>query len=198
MPSFVIDYPVSAQGSSIFLCCIVEDWLLHFISAVFNLNWFSSINFVQEALYNIARACHHVGLVSLAASYYEKVLAIKEKDYPIPKHNDKRPDLMESGESGYCDLRREAAYNLHLIYKNSGAVDLARQLLKDYCTFWKSWLCLACVSCLPAWIYSFCWLCNLHLKLASKPSLPNHHLKPLTKYSYQKNLVWKNPKCASR
>lgn len=42
---------------------------------------------------------------------------------------------MESGESGYCDLRREAAYNLHLIYKNSGAVDLARQLLKDYCTF---------------------------------------------------------------
>ncbi|KAH9781975.1 general transcription factor 3c polypeptide 3 [Citrus sinensis] len=89
----------------------------------------------QEALYNIARACHHVGLVSLAASYYEKVLAIKEKDYPIPKHNDKRPDLMESGESGYCDLRREAAYNLHLIYKNSGAVDLARQLLKDYCTF---------------------------------------------------------------
>lgn len=89
----------------------------------------------QEALYNIARACHHVGLVSLAASYYEKVLAIKEKDYPIPKHNDKRPDLMESGESGYCDLQREAAYNLHLIYKNSGAVDLARQLLKDYCTF---------------------------------------------------------------
>ncbi|KAL5843128.1 hypothetical protein ACOSQ4_009086 [Xanthoceras sorbifolium] len=89
----------------------------------------------QEALYNIARACHHVGLVSLAASYYEKVLAMKEKDYPIPRHPNKNPDLVGERESGYCDLRREAAYNLHLIYRKSGAIDLARQLLKDYCTF---------------------------------------------------------------
>ncbi|KAJ4713911.1 General transcription factor 3C polypeptide 3 [Melia azedarach] len=89
----------------------------------------------QEALYNIARAYHHVGLLSLAASYYEKVLATKEKDYPIPKQSDKNPERTESKEFGYCDLRREAAYNLHLIYKKSGAVDLARQLLRDYCTF---------------------------------------------------------------
>ncbi|CAK7340075.1 unnamed protein product [Dovyalis caffra] len=41
----------------------------------------------QEALYNIARAYHHI-------------------------------------------MKREAAYNLHLIYKNSGAFDLARQVLK--------------------------------------------------------------------
>ncbi|XP_044463688.1 general transcription factor 3C polypeptide 3 isoform X2 [Mangifera indica] len=89
----------------------------------------------QEAQYNIARACHHVSLVSLAASYYEKVLAIKEKDYPIPKHHTKIPDNTENQESGYCDLRREAAFNLHLIYKKSGAIDLARQVLRDYCTF---------------------------------------------------------------
>ncbi|KAK2648210.1 hypothetical protein Ddye_015699 [Dipteronia dyeriana] len=89
----------------------------------------------QEALYNVARACHHVGLVSLAATYYEKVLVMKEKDYPIPRHPNKNPDLVGKQESGYCDLRREAAYNLHLIYKKSGAVDLARQLLKDFCTF---------------------------------------------------------------
>ncbi|XP_031255511.1 general transcription factor 3C polypeptide 3 isoform X2 [Pistacia vera] len=88
----------------------------------------------QEALYNIARACHHVGLVSLAASYYEKVLTIKEKDYPIPKHPTKNPDRTQNQESGYCDLRREAAFNLHLIYKKSGAIDLARQVLKDHCT----------------------------------------------------------------
>jgi hypothetical protein len=25
---------------------------------------------------------------------------------------------------------------LHLIYKNSGAFDLARQVLKNHCTFW--------------------------------------------------------------
>ncbi|KAG8377210.1 hypothetical protein BUALT_Bualt08G0004500 [Buddleja alternifolia] len=86
----------------------------------------------QEALYNIARAYHHVGLVSLATKYYEKVLAISEKDYPIPVLPHENPDLMDSKRPGYCDLRREAAYNLHLIYKKSGALDLARQVLKDH------------------------------------------------------------------
>jgi len=87
----------------------------------------------QEALYNIARAYHHLGLVTLAASYYEKVLAIHEKDYPIPKLPNENPDTMDD-QKKYCDLGREAAYNLHLIYKKSGALDLARQLLKDHCT----------------------------------------------------------------
>ncbi|XP_059668319.1 uncharacterized protein LOC132313533 isoform X2 [Cornus florida] len=88
----------------------------------------------QEALYNIARACHHVGLVSLAASFYEKVLTTKQKDYPIPKLPYENPDLTENQKPGYCNIQREAAYNLHLIYKRSGAFDLARQVLRDYCT----------------------------------------------------------------
>ncbi|KAF8404012.1 hypothetical protein HHK36_008888 [Tetracentron sinense] len=88
----------------------------------------------QEALYNIARAYQHVGLVSLAASYYEKVLAIHEKDYPIPKLPSEHSGLPENQKPGYCNLRKEAAYNLHLIYKKSGALDLARQVLKDHCT----------------------------------------------------------------
>lgn len=89
----------------------------------------------QEALYNVARACHHVGLVTLAASYYEKVLAIQVKDYPIPRlPNENADENQESGKPGYCDLRREAAYNLHLIYKRSGAFDLARQILRDHCS----------------------------------------------------------------
>lgn len=92
----------------------------------------------QEALYNIARAYHHVGLVTLAASYYEKVLAIRVKDYPIPKLPCENPDIVGNQKPGYkpryCDLHREAAYNLHLIYKKSGALDLARQVLKDHCT----------------------------------------------------------------
>ncbi|GAB2286529.1 hypothetical protein Dimus_020927 [Dionaea muscipula] len=83
----------------------------------------------QEALYNIARAYHHVGLFTLAASYYEKVLAVEEKDGPLPELS-----KMKGHKTGCCDLRREAAYNLHLIYRKSGAVDLARQLLKDCCT----------------------------------------------------------------
>ena len=32
------------------------------------------------------------------------------------------------------DLRREAAYNLHLIYRQSGANALARQLLRQHLT----------------------------------------------------------------
>ncbi|KAJ7961663.1 General transcription factor 3C polypeptide 3 [Quillaja saponaria] len=89
----------------------------------------------QESLYNLARAFQHVGLVTLAASYYEKVLATHENDYPIPKLPNENLDVVENRKSGYCDLRREAAYNLHLIYKKSGAIDLARQVLKDHCTF---------------------------------------------------------------
>ncbi|KAK7303705.1 hypothetical protein RJT34_14618 [Clitoria ternatea] len=88
----------------------------------------------QESLYNIARAYHHVGLVTLAVTYYEKVIAIREKDYPIPKLPNENPDVIENVKPGYCDLRREAAYNLHLIYNRSGALDLARQVLRDHCT----------------------------------------------------------------
>ncbi|KAM7257040.1 hypothetical protein ACFE04_012781 [Oxalis oulophora] len=89
----------------------------------------------QEAVYNMARAFHQVGLVSLAASYYEKVLQMGEKDYPIPRLPNELTDLTENKKSGYCDLKREAAFNLHLIYKKSGATDLARQVLKEHCTF---------------------------------------------------------------
>ncbi|KAL2329125.1 hypothetical protein Fmac_022552 [Flemingia macrophylla] len=87
----------------------------------------------QESLYNIARAYHHIGLLTLAALYYEKVIAICQRDYPIPKLPNENPDVVENLNPGYCDLRREAAYNLHLIYKRSGALDLARQVLKDHC-----------------------------------------------------------------
>ncbi|KAM3323972.1 general transcription factor 3C polypeptide 3 isoform X1 [Capsicum chacoense] len=88
----------------------------------------------QEALFNIGRACHHVGLVSQAVIYYQMVLDTREDDYPIPKLPNENSDPVENRKPGYCDLRREAAYNLHLIYKTSGAHDLARQILKDYCT----------------------------------------------------------------
>ncbi|CAK8567105.1 unnamed protein product [Lathyrus sativus] len=88
----------------------------------------------QESLFNIARALHHVGFVTLAAMYYEKVIGINERDYPIPKLQNENIDVNENEKPGYCNLRREAAYNLHLIYKRSGAVDLARQVLKDYCS----------------------------------------------------------------
>lgn len=88
----------------------------------------------QEGLYNIARAYQHVGLATLAASYYEKVLAMSEKDYPLPKTPLEGSREEGGSNEGYCNLRGEAAYNLHLIYKKSGALDLARQVLKYHCT----------------------------------------------------------------
>ncbi|CAA7405089.1 unnamed protein product [Spirodela intermedia] len=87
----------------------------------------------QEALYNVARAYHVVGHYTLAASHYEKVLAMEERDHPIPRLPNESPTLPETVNPGYCNLHSEAAYNLHLIYKKSGAVDLARQVLKMYC-----------------------------------------------------------------
>ncbi|KAJ0087216.1 hypothetical protein Patl1_07436 [Pistacia atlantica] len=38
-------------------------------------------------------------------------------------------------DSSYCDLRREVAYNMYLIYQKSGTTDLVEQVLKDYSTF---------------------------------------------------------------
>ncbi|XP_042466312.1 general transcription factor 3C polypeptide 3-like [Zingiber officinale] len=97
-------------------------------------NYLDISNDSQEALYNVARAYHHVGLVTLAASYYEKVLAMHVKDYPIPKLPYEDSNLAANKKPGHCNLHREAAYNLHLLYKKSGAKDLARQVLKRYCT----------------------------------------------------------------
>ena len=89
-------------------------------------------------MYNIARAYHHIGLNTLAAIYYEKALAIEEKDHPIPKLPYEAGSCVPVDlKPGYCDVRREAAFNLHLIYKKSGATDLARRILKTYCTVKK-------------------------------------------------------------
>ncbi|KAI5339707.1 hypothetical protein L3X38_018979 [Prunus dulcis] len=93
------------------------------------------VNSAKRLFFNIARAYHLVGLVTLAAWHYDKVLAMHVKDYPIPKLPHEKPESVENRLPGYCDLRREAAFNLHLIYKKSGAVDLARQVLRDHCTF---------------------------------------------------------------
>uniref|UniRef100_A0A2N9IEC6 Uncharacterized protein n=1 Tax=Fagus sylvatica TaxID=28930 RepID=A0A2N9IEC6_FAGSY len=64
----------------------------------------------------------------------KKCLQFVRKITQIPKLPCENPDIVENLKPGYCDIRREAAYNLHLIYKKSGALDLARQVLKDHCT----------------------------------------------------------------
>ncbi|XP_078447572.1 tetratricopeptide repeat (TPR)-containing protein [Wolffia australiana] len=103
----------------------------------FLLKYLSICQNSQEALYNVARAYHIVGHFTLAVVYYEKVLAMEERDKPIPRLPNENPTLFPPREAlspGYCNLRREAAFNLHLIYKKSGATDLARHVLKMYCS----------------------------------------------------------------
>ncbi|EQC33244.1 hypothetical protein SDRG_09227 [Saprolegnia diclina VS20] len=70
-----------------------------------------------EGWYNTARAYHQLDLNHLAIAMYERVL----------RFHDKHPEMR--AEYRLC---REAAYNLSLVYKKSGATDLAQYLLHKY------------------------------------------------------------------
>eukprot|EP00644_Phytophthora_capsici_P006950 jgi/Phyca11/532820/estExt2_fgenesh1_pg.C_PHYCAscaffold_80125 len=72
-----------------------------------------------EAWYNIGRAHQQLGLFHLAIPMYERVLRFFEQNPEVP------PEYL---------LCRETAYNLSLIYKQSGANDLARYLIAKYLT----------------------------------------------------------------
>ncbi|XP_011298657.1 general transcription factor 3C polypeptide 3 isoform X2 [Fopius arisanus] len=72
----------------------------------------------QESNYNIARALHQLGLVASAAQFYKLVL------------EGERSDIIRDNEK--LDLKREAAFNLHLIYMNSGNTELARIYLEAF------------------------------------------------------------------
>ena len=68
----------------------------------------------QEGLYNLARGLHHLGWSDLARTIYERCL--------------ETPNARDVG------LRREAAYNLSLIYRKAKAYDLARAVLRKHLT----------------------------------------------------------------
>lgn len=70
---------------------------------------------VQEVHYNIGRAFHGLGLFSLAAHHYTKVL----EEFPTT-------------EDFEYDLRYQAAYNLQAIYTVSGNFKLARDIADQY------------------------------------------------------------------
>ncbi|XP_034933686.1 general transcription factor 3C polypeptide 3-like isoform X2 [Chelonus insularis] len=73
----------------------------------------------QESDYNIGRLLHQIGLLTGALHFYKLVL-----DSPPSELIASRPELF--------DLRREAAFNIHLIYMQSGNPDLARIYLDEY------------------------------------------------------------------
>uniref|UniRef100_H3HC32 Uncharacterized protein n=1 Tax=Phytophthora ramorum TaxID=164328 RepID=H3HC32_PHYRM len=76
-----------------------------------------------EAWYNIGRAHQQLGLFHLAIPMYERVLRFCEKNKD--QQCEVPPEYL---------LCRETAYNLSLIYKQSGANDLARYLIAKYLT----------------------------------------------------------------
>lgn len=64
----------------------------------------------QEVFYNLGRMYHQLGVMYLAENYYLKALEIENN-------------------SDILGLKYETAYNLHLIYKNSGNLIAARNIL---------------------------------------------------------------------
>ena len=79
----------------------------------------------QESNYNLGRAAHHLGLVHIAVEYYQKCLDGIGSESVQALHGGSEPPY----EAG---LSQEAAFNLSLIYRGTGADDLARQVLQKY------------------------------------------------------------------
>ncbi|XP_072764966.1 general transcription factor 3C polypeptide 3 [Anoplolepis gracilipes] len=75
----------------------------------------------QETYYNMARAFHQIGLLPSAIHFYKLVL---EED----------PGDLVKQHANLLDLKREAAFNLHLIYLQSENHLLARMYLENYIT----------------------------------------------------------------
>lgn len=75
----------------------------------------------QEAYYNLGRGMHQLGLSPAAIHFYEKALECK-------------PSVTTGKHARVFDLSREIAYNLSLIYRVSGAEDMARMYLYKYIT----------------------------------------------------------------
>ncbi|EFN89464.1 General transcription factor 3C polypeptide 3 [Harpegnathos saltator] len=75
----------------------------------------------QESYYNMARAFHQIGLLPTAIHFYKLVL---EED----------PGDLVKQNANLLDLRKEAAFNLHLIYLQSENYLLARMYLENYIT----------------------------------------------------------------
>ncbi|XP_077409657.1 general transcription factor 3C polypeptide 3 isoform X1 [Vanacampus margaritifer] len=74
----------------------------------------------QESMFNMGRAVHQMGLTHLAIHYYQKTLLL-----PIEK--------LEGIADDQVDLRKEAAFNLSLIYQASGNIEMAHQLITTHC-----------------------------------------------------------------
>lgn len=78
----------------------------------------------QETMYNIGRAFHQMNMLDKAVIFYKRVLSMDGKKHLMTS-------LEETELTEIYDLKREAAFNLALIYKNSQSYDLAYQVIRD-------------------------------------------------------------------
>ncbi|KAI9265552.1 hypothetical protein EDC94DRAFT_669515 [Helicostylum pulchrum] len=116
---------------------------------LFILEYVKLVGTCQESEFNLARAFHMLGLTHLAVPHYERVLCLPsrknmdiENEKPISEvytwspEDDECYDAHDDDEEEQdeTDLKREAAYNLHLIYVTTGSMNLAQILLLKYCT----------------------------------------------------------------
>jgi hypothetical protein len=76
----------------------------------------------METTYNLARACHQLSIVHIAATMYEEVL-----------HTHLSPEFLE--KYPYLDLRREAAYNYVQLLNASQEFDEAMAVTAQYLTY---------------------------------------------------------------
>ena len=76
----------------------------------------------------LGRAFHDIKLHHLAVIQYQNALAVADQ-------MSSRQSSSSSSTRSSLNVTREAAHNLVLIYKQSGAVDLALELMLKYLTF---------------------------------------------------------------
>lgn len=79
----------------------------------------------QEAMYNIGRVFHQMNMLDKAVIFYKKALSMNQK------HQIQRLAENDDEFEEIFDVRREAAFNLALIYKNSQSYELAYHVIKD-------------------------------------------------------------------
>lgn len=79
----------------------------------------------QETMFNMGRVFHQMNMLDKAVAFYKRVLTMKPIDHI-------RCLEIDDGElDEMFDIRREAAFNLALIYKNSSSYGLAYKVIKD-------------------------------------------------------------------
>lgn len=89
--------------------------------------------FGQEIHFNIGRVLQQLGLSTMALIEYRKVLDL-EPTLPAQTSSQGRANGRDHiHDRRIYDLRPEAAYNMSLIYKQSGNFIIAKQIISKYC-----------------------------------------------------------------